>query len=335
MPEVIVSNQYRHIVSELHKAHLEKRITAQEFSQRMDEASEEEAKKQEHLGPSLVRQALENVEKNISDEQKRAFEAKVQEERLAQKQLRQKEEYEQRVRDKKVWDERKATERKQQEEQRMLELEQENKEKEHLSFRKVTGSTITERDESAKKLQRQYNILQIILLVFSAVTATMAGIDGIARGLVAFTGVIATIAGGMLTTFKIQDRIYANHKAVAELRLECQKYDYHIEEYKNISAEEAFIKFSRAINIIQGEQMLQEVELWNPKRGEGKKNQQDMKADKQEEKASEKLEDVEIPEEKMSGDIFEEQGEKQNEVASSSLEMDPLAKSGNPITFSE
>ena len=37
----------------------------------------------------------------------------------------------------------------------------------------------------------------------------------------AFTGVIATIAGGMLTTFKIQDRIYANHKAVA-------KYDWNV-----------------------------------------------------------------------------------------------------------
>lgn len=163
----------------------------------------------------------------------------------------------------------------------------------------------------------------------------MAGIDGIARGLVAFTGVIATIAGGILTTFKMQDRIYANHKAVAELRLECQKYDYHIEEYKGVSAEEAFIKFSRAINIIQGEQMLQEVELWNPKRGEDKKNQQDMKADEQEEKASQKLQDGETPVEKMSDDIFEEQGEKQNEVTSSSLEIDPLAKNGNPTPFSE
>ena len=37
-----------------------------------------------------------------------------------------------------------------------------------------------------------------------------------------------------------------------------------------MDAEGAFIKFSRSINEIQGQQMLQEVELWNPKKEESK-----------------------------------------------------------------
>jgi hypothetical protein len=112
-------------------------------------------------------------------------------------------------------------------------------------------------------------------LVFSAGTAAMASIDGVPRWIVSITGLLATIAGGLLTTFKIQDRIYASRKAVTEVKLECQKYDYHIEEYDSINTEEeAFIKFSRSLNAIQGQEMLQEVELWNPKKG-GKSTRDD------------------------------------------------------------
>src|SRR5260370_220783 len=160
------------------------------------------------------------------------------------------------------------------------------------------------------------------LLIRNAVT--MGGEDGGGRGLVAFTGVIATIAGGLLTTFKLQDRIYANHKAVAELRLECQKYDYHIDEYKDLGPAEAFIKFSRAVNLIQGEQMLQEVKLWNLKGEEGKKVQPEIKADQQrEEEESEKARDAEILEEREPEEPFAEDGEsdeKQHEGISSSSE---------------
>lgn len=327
MSDVPVSKQYRSIVSELYKDHLENRITEQELSQRLDEAIEEEAKKQEHLGPSLVRQALENIEKNISEDQKKAFEEKAQQDKIARNQQRQRELNEQNERLKKERNEQRYKELKEREEQIAQESEKEAKEQERLSFRKVTGKNITERDESAMRLQRQYNIFQIILLVFSTVTATMAAIDGVARWLVAITGAIASIAGGWLTLFKIQDRIYANRKAVAELRLECQKYDYHIDEYKGISAEEAFIKFSRAINMIQGEQMLQEVELWNPRRDENKKSLPDASADKQEEKEPEKIQDAEISEERGSEDLLMECGESDGEqlkVVPNPLDKVPL-----------
>lgn len=101
MPDIPVSKQYRHRVSELYQDHLEKRITTQELSQLLDEASEEEAKKQEHLAPSLLKLALEDIEKTISEEQKQAFEAKAQQVKLEQDQLHFKEEQEQRYREKK------------------------------------------------------------------------------------------------------------------------------------------------------------------------------------------------------------------------------------------
>ncbi len=144
------------------------------------------------------------------------------------------------------------------------------RENERYNYRGEIDNYINRLEGNAQKWHSWYTLLQIILLVFSASTATMAGIDGVPRWIVSSTGVIATIAGGLLATFKIQDRIYASRKAVAEVRLELQKYDYHIEEYKNMDAEGAFIKFSRSINEIQGQQMLQEVELWNPKKEESK-----------------------------------------------------------------
>jgi len=142
-------------------------------------------------------------------------------------------------------------------------------------------------------------VLQVTLLLFSAATATMASMDVIPRWVVSFTGFVATIAGGLLTTFKIQDRIYASRKAVAEVRLECQKYDRGIEEYKDMDTEKAFMKFSRGITEIQGQQMLQEVELWNPKKEEKEKEktmQDNMTKDKENNDISENT----IKEEKMS-----------------------------------
>ncbi len=46
--------------------------------------------------------------------------------------------------------------------------------------------------------------------------------------------------------------------------------------------------------MIQGEQMLQEVELWNPKRDENRKALPDTKDDKQRETELEKIQDDEI-----------------------------------------
>lgn len=278
VPELLVSNAYHHTVSELYTERLEGRITEQEFGQRLDQAYEEEAKKQEHFGPLLMKRVLKDIEKDISEKRKKALDEKNQQETLKQIRQKKRELDEKDELSKKEREEKRAKERKEREEREEQEAELKKREEERKEFREKTAESISERDVSARNLRSQYNTLQVILLVFSAVTATMAGIDGVARAWVAVTGVIATIAGGILTTFKIQDRIYANHKAVAELRLECQKYDYRIEDYKGISPEDAFVKFSRIVNGIQGEQMLQEVELWNPKRDESKKAKQDKEA---------------------------------------------------------
>lgn len=227
---------------------------------------------------------------------------------------------------KKALDEQKAIERKEQEEQKAWKAEQAQRAKDRKQFREITEGDIHKRDASTRRLQQQYNTLQIILLIFSAVTATMAGIDGVARAWVAVTGVIATIAGSLLTTFKIQDRIYANHKAAAELRLECQKYDYRIEDYKDVSVENAFIRFSRAVNIIQGEQMLQEVELWNPKpkSNEDKKAQVNEKAVQLEEGSVEQVQVVEVSEEHVTADRLtapdEHLGENHEQIQGSASE---------------
>ena len=92
----------------------------------------------------------------------------------------------------------------------------------------------------------------------------------IPRWFVSFTGLVATVAGGILTTFKIQERIYANRKAIAEVRLETQKYDYGLDEYQIENTEQRYLLFSKNITLIQGQEMLQEVEFWNPKKEEKK-----------------------------------------------------------------
>lgn len=308
MPDISFSNQYRHTISELHKARMENQITEQELAQRLDEARNEEAKRLELYAPLLLREALQNVEKDVVEEQTKVFDEKRQQERYAANEKKQQEINEQLELKRKEREAQLARERQEKQKQRELEQEQVVKEQERHKFRQVTGNDIDERNASARKLQQQYNILQIVLLVFSAVTATMAGIDGIARIWVAITGVIATIAGGVLTTFKIQDRIYANHKAAAELRLECQRYDYHIDEYKLTNEEDAFIKFSRAVNLIQGEQMLQEVELWNPKREESKKAQPDTKGELQGANDSKNEQTAEAPENSNPGSVVVDPG---------------------------
>ena len=158
--------------------------------------------------------------------------------------------------------------RKQQEKEEKSRRENIKKENDGIKYRKEIDNYINRLEDNAKELQNWYTQLQIVLLLFSALTATVASIDGIPRWMVSTSGFIATIAGGLLTTFKIQDRIYASRKAIAEVKLECQKYDNRIEEYNNTNTteDEAFIKFSRNLISIQGQEMLQEVEFWNPKK---------------------------------------------------------------------
>src|SRR5260370_32082512 len=105
--------------------------------------NEKEGKrKEEHLGTLLNKKALENIEKAISEDQQKTFEAKTQQENLEQSQRKQKEQAKQHERNRKAWIEQKEKERKEQEEQRAREIEQKRKEQEHLSFRKMTEGNI-------------------------------------------------------------------------------------------------------------------------------------------------------------------------------------------------
>jgi len=245
MPDIPISKTYLHDLKKLYSEHEKKSITDEEFSQRSDELREREAKSHDPaVGRILLMEKLGDAEKEIADEVKKEFQ-RQQAEYARQLQQQQQEE--------------------QDEELRSLQ-EQMKRTRERYNYRRKIDNYINRLEGDVHNWQVRYTWLQIILLIFSATTAGIAGIDGVPRGVVAFTGIIATIAGGLLTTFKIQDRIYASRKAVAEMRLECQKYDYHIEEYKNTNIEDAYLRFSKYISEIQGQQMLQEVEFWNPKK---------------------------------------------------------------------
>jgi ABC-type multidrug transport system fused ATPase/permease subunit len=257
MADIPFSKKYLHDLKRLHIEHEEKRIMDEEFSQRVDELRDKEAQTNEALARLLLLQKLEEAEKEVEIEVKTEFQLKKQaliakdrEQQAEQDRQRQKELREQLEKE---------------EESRRENIKKEN---DRIKYRKEIDNYINQLEDNAKKWQNWYIRLQILLLFFSALTATVASIDGIPRWMVSSSGFIATIAGGLLTTFKMQDRIYANRKAIAEVKLECQKYDNHIEEYNstNITDEEAFVKFSRNLISIQGQEMLQEVELWNPKK---------------------------------------------------------------------
>lgn len=255
MSDIPLSKIYRHDLKELNLAREEKRITDEEYSKHVDELREREAQSNPDLARWLllqkfaeVEQETENEVKKKSQQTKQELEMKNRVEQAAQarKDLMQQQE-------------------KAREERKILDG-QIRRAEERDKFRRETNEYTNTLEDNVQIWLIRYTWLQIILLVFSAGTAAMASIDGVPRWIVSVAGLVATVAGGLLTTFKIQDRIYANRKAVTEVKLECQKYDYHIEEYKDLNDEDAFIKFSRNLSAIQGQEMLQEVELWNPKK---------------------------------------------------------------------
>ena len=282
MPDITPSKTHLHNLKVLQTEYLEHHITNEEYSQRLDDLNEQEAKSHESLGPVLVRQELARVEKES--------ELKVKEEL---EQERQKHEAKERA---KRFEERRQRQIEEQirKNQENSELEEQNRKNvERVKFRIDINNYINRMENTAGQWQNWFNILQIVLLTFSAATATMASMEVVPRWVISFTGFIATIAGGLLTTFKIQERIYASRKAAAEVKLETQKYDYHIEEYATLNPEPAYIKFSRNITVIQGQEMLQEVEFWNPRKEE-KKEEKPAQASPQEHE--EGLESTEQPE---------------------------------------
>lgn len=298
MPDIPVSKKYLHDVKVLHTEHAEHRITDEEFSQRLDELIKREVKAHASLGPVLVRQELENTEKDIELAVKKELQQKEQE-REAEERTRQLERIRQRRRQEQ---EQEAQKYRESQERRRREIERNN-------YRRAIDVYVNRLEAKARQWQSWYGVLQIILIVFSAGTATMAGLEGVPRGWVSATGFVAAVLGTILTTFKIQETIYASRKAVAEVQLEAQKYDYHIDEYKELDTEAAFIRFSRNITAIQGQEMLQEVEFWNPKKEE-KKEAEPAQTHPKEEK--EDKETRQLPEKSVQEETEAEQAE--NEV---------------------
>jgi hypothetical protein len=282
------AKKYQHDLTALYTAYYEQRITEEELIRRCDELKAQEATANEPLGHQLLMQTLDDAEEDVKRAVQAEFQRKQKEAEDKVRTQAAEAERKRKVQEAEEERKRKAQEaeatrkwQKQQLEQREKEkkvlLQQKQREKERAHYRFGVTTYIGALEHSAQRWQYRYTWLQILLLCFSAVTATLAGIDGVPRSMVAVTGVVATITGGLLTTFKIQDRIYANRKAVVDVTLECRKYDHRIDEYASMKddedgEEQAFITFSRKITAIQGEQMLQEVELWNPKKGEPKED---------------------------------------------------------------
>ncbi len=295
MPDISFSKTYLHELRELYRQHEGKLITDVELSQRSDELKEIEAKQHEHIGRLLLMEHLGEAEKEIENEVKQEsqqrqqeFEARERAKQIEQTQQLQKLQREQQL-----------------EVQRLRQIERKKLAAQN-NFRGEVDDYINRLEADAQKWQTRYTQLQLVLLFFSTLTATMASVEVVPRLVVSISGFIAAIAGGILTTFKIQDRIYASRKAVAQVRQECQKYDYHIDEYANLNAERAFIRFSGIINEIQGQQMLQEVELWNPSKEEskeGQKIQSDVNQDQEEKVPNEIVPQVIPQEEKLSDNI--------------------------------
>jgi ABC-type multidrug transport system fused ATPase/permease subunit len=241
MSDIPFSKKYQHDLKQLYTEREAGHITDEELSHRSDELREREATVNEPMGRVLLLQMLRDAEKEIENEVKREYQQKNQEletrDRLKQAEFALQLQKQKRA---------------QQTEKQKLRQEQLKRKNERSNYRSEIDNYVNRLEGNAQNWQNWYTRLQIILLCFSAITAGIAAIDGVPRWVVAITGIIATIAGGLLTTFKIQDRIYASRKAVAEVMLESQKYDYRIEEYKDLDTEGAFIRFSRSIMRYKG-----------------------------------------------------------------------------------
>src|SRR5579885_3604559 len=95
MDDITLSKKYLHDLKKLNIDHEEGQITDEEFSQRIDELREREARSKEALGHMLLLRKLEEAERDIEDEVKRESRRKLQELKV-ENMIKQKEEYLQR-----------------------------------------------------------------------------------------------------------------------------------------------------------------------------------------------------------------------------------------------
>lgn len=257
MADVPVSRKFLFDLDELYTKRKAKEITEEEFSIQRDALVAQEAKSQEAIGPVLIAKELERIEAGVENTVSQKFQQEEQEEnerltrekyaRIAEKQRIEKEE-----RDKQ--------DRIRQENQRKL--------NNRIEFRESINGYVDEVEHTANQWQRRFNWLQVILIILTTATASMAGFNGVSRGYVVIVGFAAAALGGILSFFQLQDKIYSSRKALADLHLECQMYDHYIDEYKNRLAdpEGAYLVFSKKVTAIKAQHMLREVELLNPRK---------------------------------------------------------------------
>lgn len=257
MADFSVSRKFLFDLSELHTKRKAKEITEEEFSIQRDALVAQEAKSQEAIGPILIAKELERIEAGVEDTVSQKFQQEEQEEneRLA------------RDRYAKIA-EKQRMEREEQEKQDRIRQENQKKLTNWIEFRESIGGYVDEVEHTADQWQRRFNWLQVILIVLTTATASMAGFNGISRGYVVLVGFAAAALGGILSFFQLQDKIYSSRKALADLHLECQMYDHCIDEYKNRHAdpEGAYLVFSKKVTAIKARHMLHEVELLNPRK---------------------------------------------------------------------
>lgn len=297
MSELPVSRTFRYELDELYTKRRNKEITEEDFSVQRDALLAQEAKSHEAIGPLLVMKELEGIESDVVNTINQRFQKEVEEEnaRATREQLA------------KIAEQKRIA-REEQEKQRAIENENRQKIDERNKFRTSIDEYSERQEWNTNRWQRWCNWLQILLIVITTATASLAGFSDIPRGYVVGFGFSAASLGGILSYFQLQDKIYGSRKALTNLRLECQKYDYCLDDYEDrrTNPEAAYLRFSKKVTEIQAEYMLYEVELLNPR-----KQEKTVTATKQESQMEQKEEDRQATEERQTDGMKQSDGTKE------------------------
>jgi ABC-type multidrug transport system fused ATPase/permease subunit len=292
-----VARTFRYELDELYTKRRNKEITEEDFSVQRDALLAQEAKSHEAIGPLLVVKELEGIEAEVVNTVNQRFQKEVEEEnaRTTREQLA------------KIAKQKRIA-REEYERQKAIENENRQKIIERNKFRTSIDEYSERQEWNTNRWQRWCNWLQILLIVITTATASMAGFSDIPRGYVVGVGFTAASLGGILSYFQLQDKIYGSRKALASLRLECQKYDYCLDDYQDrrTNPEAAYLRFSKKVTEIQAEYMLYEVELLNPR-----KQEKTVTATKQASQMEQKEEDRQTAEEKQTDEMKHSDGTKE------------------------
>jgi ABC-type multidrug transport system fused ATPase/permease subunit len=302
MPELPISRTFRYELEDLYTKRRNKEITEEEFSVQRDALIAQQAKSHEAMGPLLIVKELEGVESDVVNTVNQKFKKKEEEENA------------QAIRERLAREaEKKRIEREELAKQKAIEDENQRKIDERNKFRASIDEYSERQERNTNRWQRWCNWLQIFLIILTTATASLAGFSDVPRIYVVIAGFFAAALGGILSYFQLQDKIYGSRKALANLRLECQKYDYCLDDYEDrrTNPEAAYLRFSKKVTEIQAEQMLYEVELLNPR-----KQDKTLPATKQEAQTEQKEEDRQIAEESQADGMKQPDDKKEDATKS-------------------